>query len=395
MTTNTTQALASLLPTLNGILPAELVQLSASLLAQSLSRASNLKPEEEIARPYACAEIACQRLRGPLKLPAPHGRPPCAPRVYKKLLTFLAGTLPARPPKRSADGIEKGSGSKAASSPVKVTTTPTKNAARSTLSTPTTTPRKKVGFAGRILDRSSNDAGGSPEAPAWVMPLIRLLCVTFSTPLLPPHVYTGVCVVLKLSGVYPSAEQQAPSFRKQVSALTIALYFMVLVKMRRGEMTSKVYMSRAEKALEVAGLAGAHGDADGRDEADVRKNEVDDWIRKINEEGWSRDQEWWSSVPESVFDEVEDEIAGSAREDEDGDVLTDRRRKRRKGREATDAHAQEDPEGVLLPGLGTMMQDAVDWLSEERKLDYLDWKEVMIGRIRRLEHGRGGAIAAN
>lgn len=55
------QALNSLLPTLNNTLPPELVNLALSLLAQSRSRASSLKAEEEIARPYACAEIACKR----------------------------------------------------------------------------------------------------------------------------------------------------------------------------------------------------------------------------------------------------------------------------------------------------------------------------------------------
>lgn len=55
------QDLARLLPTLSGPLPPELVQLAVSLLAQSKSRASSLKPEEEIARGYACAQIACEK----------------------------------------------------------------------------------------------------------------------------------------------------------------------------------------------------------------------------------------------------------------------------------------------------------------------------------------------
>lgn len=58
---NTTQSLNILLPTLNGDIPRELSDLSQSLLAQSRTRAPNLKAEEEITRPYACAEIACKR----------------------------------------------------------------------------------------------------------------------------------------------------------------------------------------------------------------------------------------------------------------------------------------------------------------------------------------------
>jgi origin recognition complex subunit 6 len=59
------QALAQLLPTHDDDLPPELVNLSITLLAQSRSYASSLKPEEEIARPYVCAEISCNRLVGP------------------------------------------------------------------------------------------------------------------------------------------------------------------------------------------------------------------------------------------------------------------------------------------------------------------------------------------
>ena len=42
-------------------LPQELLSYAMSLVAQSRSFSSSLKPEEEIARPYACAEIACRR----------------------------------------------------------------------------------------------------------------------------------------------------------------------------------------------------------------------------------------------------------------------------------------------------------------------------------------------
>lgn len=56
----TEQALASLLPMLEEI-PDLLLRLADSLLAQSRSSGGTLKPEAEIARPYACAEIACAR----------------------------------------------------------------------------------------------------------------------------------------------------------------------------------------------------------------------------------------------------------------------------------------------------------------------------------------------
>ena len=59
------QALLSLLPTNNAELPRPLLDLAGSLLAQSRLRASTLKAEEDIARTYACAHIACDRRDAP------------------------------------------------------------------------------------------------------------------------------------------------------------------------------------------------------------------------------------------------------------------------------------------------------------------------------------------
>jgi origin recognition complex subunit 6 len=61
------QAITGLIPTLNGPLPPELVDIALSLLARSRSVAHSLKPDEEIGRPYACAQLACERYYLPAK----------------------------------------------------------------------------------------------------------------------------------------------------------------------------------------------------------------------------------------------------------------------------------------------------------------------------------------
>lgn len=55
------QALLSLMPSHGTELPPALLELSASLLAQSRHKASTLKAEEDVARLYACAHLACDR----------------------------------------------------------------------------------------------------------------------------------------------------------------------------------------------------------------------------------------------------------------------------------------------------------------------------------------------
>lgn len=55
------QALSNLIPRHPGAIPPELFDLASSLLAQSRTKASTLKAEEEIGRTYAVANIACER----------------------------------------------------------------------------------------------------------------------------------------------------------------------------------------------------------------------------------------------------------------------------------------------------------------------------------------------
>lgn len=54
------QTLSNLIPRWSEDLPIELIDLARSLLAQSRTKCT-LKPEEEIARTYACANLACER----------------------------------------------------------------------------------------------------------------------------------------------------------------------------------------------------------------------------------------------------------------------------------------------------------------------------------------------
>lgn len=380
------QSLSILLPTHSQKIPATLIHLSESLLAQSRQRASHLKPEEEIARAYACCEIACKRLRAQCRLPAVKGDgAPCKPSVYKKLVTFLervldgesTKTTPQTTPsrkgvKRTADGALKGV-------PV-VEDEP---------ATPSKTPGRSA-FVGKVRanERKSTDlAGDDKEAPGLTMPAIRKLCKTFSTPLLAPHVYTGACVVLKLDGLWPPDEDNAAPdadiLKENVTGLLIALYLMTLTRMQTAKMTASVYKATCGKSVEVLEFKpGTTG--------------VEAWIRKINREGYCREQEWWASVPESVFDFDPDSGGGSnavgsdpfdLEHDDDGDrILSSRRR-----RNATDstgvaragdlADDLDDPEDVLLPGLATMMHDGVDFLSAERTHEFELWKKQFLKRL--------------
>ncbi|RVX67641.1 hypothetical protein B0A52_08170 [Exophiala mesophila] len=389
------QSLQLLLPSHASKLPPSLVHLSESLLAQSRQRASNLKPEEEIARTHACCEIACRRLRAQCRLPAvKSGGAPCKPVVYKKLVAFLDGLLdekggasasasmarskaagPATPTskKRAADGSVKSSrGDRDIASPIDA-------------GTPSRT-KKSHAFLGKIktINPASALAEGELEAPKFTMPSIRRLGRLFDTPLLAPHVYTGTCIVLKLAGVWPpSAETDdgdqgtripsGASLDETVTGLLIALYLMTLTKMQTSKMTVPVYKAISQQAVQEL-------------QYPYRSAGVEEWIRCVNRDGYIRDQDWWENVPEAEFEfEYREDFAES--EDDDDDMLSGKKTRLRvadvRGEE------QDDPEGVLLPGLGTMMQESVDFLSDDRTKAFEVWKKNTLRKLDRMNKSSG------
>lgn len=321
-------------------------------------------------------------------MPSMRGRPPLPPKVYAKLLDLLENSLPVKKPTSTkVDGKKITEGS--SSSPTKRLSTPKKRglteretSSKPTASTAVVRPSKKIEFVGKVSAIKVVGTGGEEEAPEWVMPFIRRLCATLDTPLLPPHAYTGACVVLKLAGLWPSSDSgPEDELRSTVSAMTIAIYFMVWTKMKQGKITPEVYLDRCEKAIEVATETGC---------GNLSTDAVDDWIKEMNDNGWCRGQEWWDSVPEDVMDVI-GRVAGDAERDldeQDAVVGTQRRPRLRE-----DDQGEQDKDGVLLPGLGTMMQDAVDFLSEERALDYLEWKKGILERVKQMERGKGRVIS--
>jgi origin recognition complex subunit 6 len=84
--------------------------------------------------------------------------------------------------------------------------------------------------------------------------------------------------------------------------------------------------------------------------------------------GWY-EMEWYRNLP-------------TREENEDGNPTTPRKQPAKTPLRRKEKHSQrkigdEDVYGPagLLPGLGTMFQPAVDWLSEDRREDFATWKQ--------------------
>ncbi|KAK0292009.1 hypothetical protein LTR91_000012 [Friedmanniomyces endolithicus] len=256
-------SLSSLLPTLFP-LPTSLTDLATSLVAQSRARASTFKPEEEIARTYACCHIACERLGKKLGLEVGKPAPPCPPRVYGKLKTYLG----------------------------------------SVLRTPTT-PRS----ATRLVDRTGSGQNGAGGALAVTEPRGSGRGLR-GTPSKRPA----------------PAGEETPS--KRVKKSTVAA-------------VDTMEVEEKPRPNSLAARSDLHAD----------REEV---------EGIGMDEDNFDDEPTPVKRPAKTPL-----------------RRKEKHAKRDDGFAGEEDTGAagLLPGLGTMFQPAVDWLSEERRAEYKIWEK--------------------
>lgn len=378
--------LSNLLPTVS-FLPPELIALSTSLLAQSRSKAASLKPEEEIGRTYACCHIACQRLGHKLALEIAKPAPPVKPKVYTKLHTYLNSVLrttttPRTPiSKRTEDKLQHGSASNSKTRAGSAQATPTKGV---------TTPSGK-------RDASATQEANS-EANVSVMPLIRHLCKALDVPEAAPHVFAGVTSVLQATesnqSIAPPTKKRRTSDKSKkpepiavvnIPALTLALFSAVCGRMRGEEIAEDAEFF--DKAVELTkDFCQKSGKPHGLvlDETTDMKHAIKEFNERFEDEWQS--MEWYQNVPSLEANAGAAYDAEESEDDEESTVVkrpakTPLRRKEKHGR------SEKDDLGAagLLPGLGTMFQPAIDWLSDERRADYAQWKKDLLRRATVIE----------
>ncbi|KAI5365014.1 Putative origin recognition complex, subunit 6 [Septoria linicola] len=405
-------ALSTLLPTVS-FLPPDLIALANSLLAQSRSKAASLKPEEEIGRTYACAHIAAERLKKRLDLELDKPKPPCPPKVYKKLYGYLDGALSApipRTPSKREKVVEE---STPGGSTAKKTT-----ASAGKLKTPTTATKRARDDA-VVVGESDGKRDGLPD---FLLPMVRDLCKATRTHTAVPHVVVGAGAAAKeiasrLSkralDVEPSAKRRRTrtpqsAKAKEVAAenvgdavavekwpaLVVALFLYTVARLRGSEVEREEIGNVRETACEaveqyvILNAASLPKQLDSVTATSLKKP-VDFYMLEAEDCGWLN-MDWYRNVPENVKDEPleEDDEVDVAMEDE-GPITprkrpgkTPLRRKEKHGGKAALAAdgLEEDDLGAagLLAGLGTMFQPAIDWLSDERRADFVKWKKSIL-----------------
>lgn len=320
------------------------------------------------------------RLKLSLDLPTITPRPPVPPRVYKKIYGYISSALsvtatPSRAAARYRDYISR-----------TATSTPSKSRTR-VAESPSQTPRseRKQAEDGRF------HVNEDEEAPQWVMPAIRAVCKTFKKPDAAPHVFAGVSSVLKAHRTdddelelqrTPSRKRKRPSGtarsptaevrigEEHITALIAVITFYTLSEL--GEAPEKEeYLHQRKRAVETLAMFEPRRPRDEK----CMIADIELFMREA-QNGWL-DMDWYRNIFERRANRsiAEDETQSS--EDELADDVDDV--------DFVDDVMGMSNEASIRGGFGTMFSDAVDWLSEDRKADYVQWKKKILAKIAEIE----------
>ena len=226
------------------------------------------------------------------------------------------------------------------------------------------------------------------------------------------------------------------------------MFLLVLTKMQKSEMTDAMYENVSGLAIRLTRSALSEGDpqASGNEKTTLDavqlKTRIEHWIRVISEKEWCEGEDWWDSVPDEILElpksfkvrassttnnnSTFSASNGSTRsttraadvdtnndknEEDDDDLNTSLRAVLRHSIRHQRTRARTDPtldpalhtdeqeldlstddekdnesgDNIVLPGLGTMLQDATDWNSRERRISGKRWKDTMLRRVKALE----------
>ena len=157
-------------------------------------------------------------------------------------------------------------------------------------------------------------------------------------PAAPPHVFAGVSSIISLS----------PPSEVKISALIIAVYFLVMTRLSGLPFSSARYPGLRKQALESL----QHSSGIDMEEGDVAERDVDHCMREVKSHRWT-EMDWFDNIPAGIGlgeDGVEDETAGNGIDDDE----VEERHYLLMRRMEVDKHDAEGQD-YLRAGLGTMV----------------------------------------
>ncbi|KAI0113533.1 hypothetical protein GGR51DRAFT_546812 [Nemania sp. FL0031] len=382
MAKGTEPTLYSLLPSYSTALPQPLLELASSLLAQSRHNAGALKADEEVARSYACAHIACERLKISLNLPPIQARPPIPPRLYKRLYTHLDNVLPSpslsKPSRvRTPTSKAKEAGLFGSTQRIPSRATPTKDTSLAKFRSPAAaradgTPTKSASKPPPLAAKKRKAGGVDSSLPAWIRPTIQLLCKELDQEIIGRTVLAGMQTIVAPHG-RRSKDQWV---NDHLTPLLAAVYCLVsgqLYVLTSGKDLDNRQYSRIRKSiLGVLEHAQEKVAVQGMDEdelwigwSDITSKDIDMSMAQIIKRDWQKD-EWFQGFEDMV-----------KRSEPDADNSGD----------GDDADSEEDSrisEKLHIQRADTMFQSRWD-MTDQKRREYREWKDGILQRIEEIE----------
>ncbi|KAI1156576.1 hypothetical protein F4825DRAFT_262526 [Nemania diffusa] len=374
--------LYSLLPSYSTALPQPLLELASSLLAQSRHSAGALKVDEEVARSYACAHIACERLKISLNLPPIQVRPPIPPRLYKRLYSHLDNVLsstslskPSRTRTPTSKAKEAGLFGSAQRVPSRAT--PTKDASLAKYRSPAVargdgTPTKSASKPPPLPAKKK--AGGlNSTLPAWVRPTIQLLCRELDQERIGRTVLAGMQTIVAPHGRRTKDQWVNDHLTPLLAAVYCLVAGQLYVLVQGKDLDNRQYSKIRKSILGALEHAQEKVTVQGMDEdelwigwSDIKSKDVDMAMAEIIKRGWQKD-EWFAGFEDMVKrSEPEADNSGDDVENDEDSRISER------------LHIQR---------ADTMFQSRWD-MTDHKRREYSEWKDRILQRIEEIERSQ-------
>jgi origin recognition complex subunit 6 len=178
-------------------------------------------------------------------------------------------------------------------------------------------------------------------------------------------------------------DNQKEDKKDKIPALIAAVYFFVGTRLSGRETTGQEYISQRKAVLgtltilredeelgeKIRGKVKNGSEWEGWEK--VGTKDIDAWLLEISTRGWLK-LDWFENIIEGAGVEGKDDAGQVEADDEAHPPLP--------GEEV-------ENKDVLQSGLGTMMQDRVDYLSEKKRAEYKIWKQGILARMKQIERG--------
>ena len=185
-----------------------------------------------------------------------------------------------------------------------------------------------------------------------------------------PHIYAGVSSILK------DVHEQRPHPKVIVPALIVVLFVMVTTRLSGSATNPTEYRKVRQQSCAVVkeSLAKIRGDLIAWDE-----NDVDDCMGQLRELHWT-DMDWFRNI--QLGSGLDGSDAGSSEAEKEFETMEEEADPIQWGAPSLLDLTTED---FLQPGLGTMMDERLDFLSDAKNASVERWRAKMIRRIAELE----------